>query len=531
MSIRKILALLAGIAAVVIVVASRVVGSYGTAGSPAAALVRSPLAPGEAARQIASLRDKLGYTPHAVSVGLDEKSTRAELQNRERPQVTDRWMIGHIMALRGLIDFIHVAGPDPVEVGVGGPSVPERAFDLGTIDFTLVPRIAQAAIARARLEEAATVTGMELEKRHVLLPVEQVGELRWTVHISGGHEAADIETDPAGNLVGVDLTRTLRAQALDLYQGGTNLLDMTREIDATIGGQGRVEDFTVRRDRIEFHLMDGGPDVPPGGYFCNINGVFRDPFGPTSNFPVAQGLPHDVAFGASEVDWAGLPRQVQAARAALGVPDATVMALTIHKHTGGFDAPALQWQFGFQQGEVLIDSAGTVLKAPRQGKAADLLDPVALGAWLEMLRGKVGAHAAIMQLDIRPDTAFVTLRDPRKPSVLSELSWDSGSTELMTWDTEKPGQWEGTAYGEDWLFELGAVDAPLLQTLPARTSAALKVLNLPGGKVTQIIVGRQKRMFEDNRELVVMVGVDGDDHQDGRVFFDPRGKIIRSDGP
>jgi hypothetical protein len=218
---------------------------------------RSPFEPGEAATELAALEAKLGYPPHAVSV---------ELQNPATPQTTDEYRIEHIQALHGLIDWNRIIGPDPIQSNRPGPSVPQRVFDLNPSDFTQVPRIARAAVDRVALQEPATATAMVLTKP-TLFPELRLGPLGWTVTVKSAHETAEASFDPTGQPTGIDLSGTIRARTLDLYQGGPPLLDIAHAITARYDGKERVDRLLVYRTSISFDLVSGGTVAPPRQLF------------------------------------------------------------------------------------------------------------------------------------------------------------------------------------------------------------------------------------------------------------------------
>jgi hypothetical protein len=502
----------------------------------------SPFQPGEAAHQIAALRDKLGYPPQGVSVELEPSGMTIEVQSRENRLVSDQWTVRHIYALGGLVDFTYVGGPDPVPAGPAGLSIEQRSFDLAQVDFATVSKLADAAIERVGLQEPGAVTNMTLAKQHILIPVEQAGPLHWTISVASAHESAEAYADPAGKLTGANLDGTLRAQLLDLFQGGRPLLDITKAIADRFDGKEQMEKLIVYNKYIDCTLLSAGPGERPGRYSSGLNGVYRDAISdmtPMHSFTEPDFVPKQQPFAMRDVDWAAMPDLVAKARDILGMPDAKVELLEIDKKAAGaFEAPAIEWRFELQlpsgkSDAILLDTSGRELRPPpgRQAGSRNLLEPAAITRLLDTLRQKVDPRAAVMEIRLEPDRAWIDLRDPRKPDRITALNYEGGAVDLAPPLGDRPGKWHGMAYDDDWLFDLSALDAPFLQALPEREAAALQHLRIPGGKVTGLILGHQRLMFDNSRQLVVMVEVSGDDHADGRVFFDPRGKILRSDGP
>jgi hypothetical protein len=492
----------------------------------------SALTPGEAVDQMAALRAKIGTMPKAVSLTLGPGGTAVELQNPGRPQVSDEWTVEHLRGLAGLIDWIHVSGPEPVSSGQGIAPMADRVFDLAPIDFTIVPTLVRAATERVALEEPGAATTIELSKPQILIPAAHAGTLRWLVSVQAAHESATATADPAGHVTGVDLAQTLRAQRLDLVQ----------VIDKQFGGKAGIDHLLLYDKRFSFHLASGQPAPGQDNYTCDLDGVRHDGLTDTSGIKpsmMPSFMAQDQPFAIRDADWAALPRLLQRAREILGLPQGQPTLLGLAKRATGLDPAALQWEIDLRdpsnaKGSVTLDSAGNPLKSPRsdnQAKPGSMLDPAAITGFVEALRRKLDPHAAIMSITVTQKEGHLDLRDPHDPSTIISLGYDGVALETRPSMPDKPGQYMGMPYEPDWLFELGTLDASILQDLPAREAAALQRLHIPGGKVTDIVFGRQRLMFPANRQLTVEIDVAGDRNVDGRVYFDPHGNVMRADGP
>jgi hypothetical protein len=328
---------------------------------------RSPFEPGEAATELAALEEKLGYPPHAVSVELGDYHSTVELQNPATPQATDEYRIEHIQALYGLIDWNRIIGPDPIQPARPGPSVPQRVFDLNPSDFTQVPRIARAAVDRVALQEPAKAAEMVLTKP-TLFPDLRLGPLGWTVTVKSAHETAEASFDPTGQPTDIDLSGTIRARMLDLFQAGPPLFDIAHAITARYDGKERLDHLLVYRTSISFDLVSGGTVDPAGDYSSGINGIRRAGEGLTAAPHIAiPGLVNpNQPFATAEVDWTALPRLVTAARERLGAPDARIISVEIRKRAIAPLPPAIEWEVRLdhpsgRSGSFVFDTSGNVL--------------------------------------------------------------------------------------------------------------------------------------------------------------------------
>jgi len=501
----------------------------------------SALAPGEAVRQMAALRTQLAGIP-AISITLGPEGVTAELQNQARQEVSDEWRVEHLRGLAGLLDWVRIAGPDPVQSGQKLVPVPERVFDLGPIDFAATPNLAHAAVERVALEEPGQVTAIELTRPQILVPAPQAGTLRWKVTVKAAHESAEAYADPSGRITGVDLNQTLRAQRLDLFTDTKALGDMVQVIDKGFGGKAGLDHLLLYNKLISFHLASGQPAQGQDNYTCDIDGVRHDAIQDSTGIKpstLPSFMPQDQPFGIREPDWASLPRLLQRARETLAMPKGQPILLKLGKRAVGLDPPALQWEIDLQEpggakGSVTLDSAGNPVRPPQSDQVAkpgSMLEPAAITGFVEALRRKLDTHAAIMAITVTEKEGHLDLRDPRDQASIISLGYDGVALQQRPSMPDKPGQYMGMPYDADSLFDLSALDASILQDLPAREAAALQRLKIPGGKVSEISFGRQRLMFPANRQLVIEIGVTGDKRVDGRIYFDPHGNVMRADGP
>jgi hypothetical protein len=240
-------------------------------------------------------------------------------------------------------------------------------FALEPIDFTQVPRIARAAVDRVALQEPGTAAEMVLTKP-TLFPDLLLGPLGWMVTVKSAHETAEASFDLTGQPTGVDLSGTIRARMLDLYQGGPPLLEIAHAITARYDGKEQVDRLLVYRTSISFDLVGDGTVDRPGDYSSGINGIRRSGEGLAAMPHIA--IPGFVnpnqPFATAEVDWTALPRLVTAARERLGAPDAGIVSVEIRKRAIAPLPSAIEWEVRLEHpsgrpGSVVFDTSGNVL--------------------------------------------------------------------------------------------------------------------------------------------------------------------------
>jgi len=498
----------------------------------------SPFLPGEAAQQIAAFQKAAGASVKPVSIDMTPKGVNIEVQSRTQPQATDSWEVWHVRGMRGLIDWVHVGGPTPNQASRANVPMEQRTFDLQEVDFKGVSDLTKASVARAALEENATVEAMNIARSHIFLPYEHAGPLGWRIDVKSPHESALVFADPQGRLTGANLDGTLRAQALDLYQGGKPLMEIVHQIGATFGNQRRITKMLVYNKLIRFEAPSPDGRKVSNWYDADINSVrresFDDPMMSVAGFGQADSL-----FSIDDIDWGSLGRLTQAARSQLNMADGKIALLEIHERARGFAGPAIEWEFDLQPPSgpsvsIVLDNAAKPLqmRGPQgQEKPSDMMEPAKVDQFVNALRQQVGPDTSVMEIVFRPDEGIAEVRDPSKPGMIAELRYDGYSFSTFGDPTSRPGKWHGLPYEDDWLFNLGAVDDRLLSRIPALTRTALAKLNIPGGQVESVAIGQARDMFENNRRLLVEVSVKGDNGLDGRVWFGPNGGIVRFDGP
>ncbi|MBV9757082.1 MAG: hypothetical protein JO047_08515, partial [Alphaproteobacteria bacterium] len=493
----------------------------------------SPMAPGEAALQLAALQHQLGAPLHAVSLDLSPDGTTAELQNPAQPEVSDVWRVSHLR-LRALhaIEWVHVGGPDPVTSRAANLPVATLAFAPAQVDFGAVPALAAAAVQRVALEEPAFVSGMHLGKRWMLLPAEHVGDLEWRIEVGSAHERATAFADPAGRITGMNLDGTLRAKRVNLFAGGALLRRFADQLGSAFDNREQIRKLLIYSNFLQAEITDPHDPTRVLGYHSNINGVFRQ--AGLESPPLPPGMSQDAAFGTAEVDWDSLPRLLQVARERLSLPAAPISFVDLRKRARGLGQPAIEWEVSFagsDSASITMDSGGRVLTQHSAHGAAsrNMLQPDAIADFLGLLRRELDPQTQVMEIGLGPERASIAFRDPHDPRRIVTLDYRGYVLEKGIEFPQKPGTWMGQPFDDDWFFNLQDVDRGVLEKLPRLEQAGLERMQLGAGKIEGMALGRHAMILEGNRQLAVEMSAKDNAGSDRRVYLDLRGRLLRID--
>src|SRR5215472_13730185 len=130
---------------------------------------------------ITALRGAIGDHPRVLKIEIEPDGVAIEVQDPNNRSHVDRWRYGTV-TLMGMIPLTRLSGPQPVDLqALVNP-------DLESVDLAAVPRVVKDAVARAKMQDPATVTRIEIARQLFILPNPSSGEVRWTVHVASGRE-------------------------------------------------------------------------------------------------------------------------------------------------------------------------------------------------------------------------------------------------------------------------------------------------------------------------------------------------------
>src|SRR5262249_8996974 len=151
------------------------------------------------------------------------------------------------------------------------------------------------------------------------------------VHVEGVGEEADISAKPTGEITFADVSRTLRAENLNLLAGGPDLDEMIDNIRREVNDKWTFHYIKIERGGMAFDVtLDSiGDRERMTRFHANLNGTkTNDSSMPHSGY---MNMPADPPFDFKEVEWTMLPIVEQAAKERLAIADGVVQQVELTK--------------------------------------------------------------------------------------------------------------------------------------------------------------------------------------------------------
>ncbi|HKO07603.1 MAG TPA: hypothetical protein VJ487_07800 [Alphaproteobacteria bacterium] len=483
------------------------------------------------------LKGKIDHPIRALDVEISRDSFSIEVQDPVLPTHIDKWTYSRDrLAMRDFhlgdwyINWENTSGPTPVELNLINPRLEENLFDLGDVDFAAMTRLSQAAIKRAALEDPGAIDKMQIARQLILIPTARSGDVAWTVEVRSPRERASMIADAKGNIRRVNLDGTLRAQTVNMYEGGKPLADAVAEIARLWGTEPSIEIFRFATTYVWFLARDLDDATKERWYNASLNGVY-EPLGDISvPNPKTPGLPRYEKFGINEVDWSQLVKLEAAARERLEMPRGSLYAIEVTKLGRDFGPSFVQWEITIgergEKGAVVFDTSGAVKQVrlpPSRKPPANYLDPAAIVQGAAALRKTLGEHAHVMELDFNDRSLDITAEDPRKPGTLGGFSYEEGDIRRSL-AAPSMALWHN--FQDDWFFEAREIDDALLARVAELKERTLERLKLAGGKVDRITFSKNKVFDPLSRQLQIIIRIEGDDGKGGWIAYSREGEVL-----
>jgi hypothetical protein len=377
--------------------------------------------PAELGAAAAALRAAIGDHPRILKIEIDADSVVIEAQDPRNRSHVDRWRYAAV-----IFSIKRLSGPEAVSLHLINSDLEANLFDLDAVDLSAAAKLTSGAIARARLQDAASVTRMTIERRIFILPNPTSGDVRWTVRVDSGREHAEIYANANGAIVGADLGGTQRAQTLDLLKEPALAVDAAAAFRVGAGDGAVLTEVSIDRKGVGFHtnIRDQGMKQLGFGmpatavYTWDLNGLQRRLGAIDTN--AQMGVAGPAPFSVDDVNWTILAQLEQDALAKVAIANARVQALRVAKSSEQPGGPVLVWRVELIEPSgdttsVLADAKGTIqrviLPESRRPKPK-WLDAATIADALARIAPAFGRDVKVASIAFDDRGGRITLDDP-----------------------------------------------------------------------------------------------------------------------
>jgi hypothetical protein len=408
-----------------------------------------------------------------------------------------------------------VSGPHPVDrVRISGTD--PRLFDLDEINLADWGKLADAAIARAALEDKGGVSTIEIARPDVMVPGTPGGPVRWAIEVRSPREWARIFANAKGEIVRANLNGTIRMRGFNMYQRPELAAEAAAEVRQQAADAPILYKVSFSSDAIAFETNQKDGSYPIAGMKANAvfnwsyNGLQRS----TGSIDTRSHFSdRELPFSVGEVDWALLPKIVADARSTLATPNGRVTRIEVTKPTDSIGLPAPMWRIDIEDGKesgfYVSDTKGAVKRVslpPSKRKPIAWLDLDVMAKAMAHIAGEFGSGGRIVKIFIEKDGGKIIAQDPRKPGELMEaLLRDDGL-----------GRWGKPMFESGKPFPARELDAFTADRLTALLERTRKELGMPDAAIRDITISRNGIGMSDRDKVAVAL-----------VVRTPRGRLGR----
>ena len=465
----------------------------------------------------------------ALKLTIADSEMVFQAESPRTPGQISEWRLAREQFM--MLSFDRVHGPRRIEPVLINRNLDQNLFDLKEVDLAVWAKIADAAIARAKLESKAGVASIELSRSTVLLPATASGAPRWVVEVKSVSESARIFANVQGEITGANLRGTNRMRNLNMYQRPELAGEAAAEFRRTFGSEPILLRVSFNSTSIGFETTrddKNHPIVRPGDglkvnavYDWSLNGLTHTMGRPN----ISRGLSNpDAPFGVDEVDWALLPKIVADARVKLAMPNGRVTSINAAKPTDGVGAPVPVWTIYIEEngerGEYTADAKGAVKKVllPKSKRPpTDWLAPATVAQTLTRIAAEFGEDTRIANILIDDQGARITAEDPRNPGKPTRvLLRDEGFTRFGT----------PLMISEGRPFTMRDLKGLSEQRIAALAERTLKELKMPTGSVVRYTFGRGVLQASRRGTVTAEVRAETQSQGHGRAVLELDGSVV-----
>jgi hypothetical protein len=408
-------------------------------------------ASGEAARAMGRVTEELGRKPDVHTIRVTEKAVTV-LVRGAKPSDVDEWTVGQASRLF-FFSSETVRGPSAKSAPAIVSDPAGGFFSLDEIALDKVSEVASRAIAYAKIQNEAQVQSIEIARRVSLLPTPAYGDIRWTIYVASPRESATVYANAKGEIIGGDLSNTVRARSMDFYKDDDWPKDAALEsLIGVIGVKPVVRDLTVYPKSVQVKADHPAMKENTVGYSWDLSGVTRSAF----VSPMFPGTAQEPALSLADIDLGPLAKVRENAIKAWGNEKSTMSYMMLRLFSDGPGKPEQRWTVHFvdwaEPGEIaLFSNSGTIeltadgtvrvanLPAARQPKR-NWLDPKTTHEALAVIAEQFGKNARFSEISVNVDSMRILAEVPDAPGTMRDYNANdrgiTASSMMMPWDAE-----------------------------------------------------------------------------------------------
>lgn len=432
-------------------------------------------------RAISELRAAIGDHARVLQITADPGGVEIEAQDPHNRSHIDHWRYGVVIYLR-IFSSNRLSGPDPVEPQLIDPDLEANLFDLDAIDLSAMPKLMQDAIKRARLQDPATITRMEVQRRTFILPKPSTGDVRWTLYVSSGREHAAIFADARGSILAADLSGTERAKNLNLLREPELVADAAAEFRRVVGVGPVLTSVGVHGRDVGFVTNIHDASMGQLGFAMPATRIFTwDLSGLQQQLgridvDAQIGTAGPVPFSVDDVDWTILAKLEKDALAKAALPQAGITGLQVGKSSERPGEPALVWTVEITEPSgdvtsVIADTQGgiqRVLLPPSRRPPVDWLNAATIAGAIAGVGPTFGPATKIASIVFDDRGGRITIEDPAHNGQAQtfDLAEDGATRAGITFQLDSSGARFGVS-------DVASLDERMIAKLEAEAMARL----------------------------------------------------------
>jgi tetratricopeptide (TPR) repeat protein len=502
---------------------------------------------GRAESAFKAIEDKVGHKLRVLDVRIHPTDLVVTIASPDSPGQAEVWEVSH----KGLLAALGIEAAQRTRTGraaIISGTLEDNLININSGAMSVVPKLATEALARARLQRPGRISEMELRRLPKIVE-PGVRAPSWLVHVEGVDEEAEISATTAGEITFADVSRTIRAQNLNLLAGGPDLDEMIADISREVGNKWTFHYVQIEKSGIDFDvtLNSSGDRARMTRFHANLNGIRTDDLSmPHSGY---MNLPADLPFSFKDIDWTMLPKVERFAKERLGIADGVVQRVTLRKPERVGDGGGIEWEVAVksakapllwnpslppvEEGSVAFDMAGHVMRTKYplgRGPKVDLFSAVDLQKAVDTIKQRLGRHLQVTELLIAPDSIDITAQDPRNPANFAIFTYKNEDV-VRRADDARTQILKSFGAGPGWLWDLDLLQPAALQPLAAMAQQTMAHWHIANGHVTRITISKDKMFHAGNDRPLIEIRVAAADNNDQWLYFDFAGNRVDPDRP